>query len=216
MLNPYQTKENSIEHYFKIFKANKEILKIFIGISILSDKTLYYEKNFRLICLNWLKSIYVKFEKKTKTKKTFCIKKIPRDLNLVFKFHLFLFNTIFGKKTNSDILDTERCNSEKKSKIKKVHLKKTENHLRHSIQASINILKQEIKKIGEIDQKLGFFETGINSVSSIHSKISLRITTLQKQKTNLSWKPKNWSNKIYLLTLVASLFFFTIPFMLQF
>ena len=216
MIEPNQTKDDTVQDYFKIFNAKKDILKLFIGILILSDRTLYCEKNFRLICLNWLKSIYVKFEKKRKKKKILCLKKIHSNPNLVFKFLLFLYNTILGTKTDSGILDTIQYSSEKKSKIKKVHSKKNENHLRHSIQASINILKQEIKKIGEIDQKLGFFETGMNSVSSIHSKISARITALQKQQTNLSWKHKNLSNIMHLLTIVALLFFFTIPFMLQF
>ena len=66
-----------------------------------------------------------------------------------------------------------------------INFKDKDSSTQVSIQSANKTLKQEIVKMLEIEQKLGFFEISIYSINSLHSKIKQKMIEIRGTKKDI-------------------------------
>lgn len=183
---------------FELEKRKKKLLKVIIGDYIISKNLIFGFDSPKNKYLEYVRYSLIKYYKKTRDtiierkKRTMQI-----DFIIIFIILKFLVNFFqLKKKKKITIL-------EKQIKIDKHQLKNKKFPLQSSIASCINILREEVTKITEIDVQMKYFETNINSIKSLQDNIKKKIYNLQRKKNFLITKNKIAFRNFYLFFLTS-------------
>lgn len=198
---------SDISNNIIFLKIKNDILKNLLGSYMIHNQITFLNSLLLKDYNYWVNSI--SFKKKKKNIFLICEQEKKFNSSRI-KSSFFLFtNEILVHNFQKTFYLNSLIKNFKKIEI---NFKDKDSSTQVSIQSANKTLKQEIVKMLEIEQKLGFFEISIYSINSLHSKIKQKMIEIRGTKKDI-FKNKIINTKvIYFVFLIFVLFSFTFYF----
>jgi hypothetical protein len=198
--------------FFKIGKIKKNFLKTLIGIFIISlnsnVKCIKIEKGSYFDIFLLLNKLGKKFFSYDFSKK----KRFPLNFHIISGFFIFLNELFIQKIQKSENLAKKLWFPHHEYESNCVNERNSQHSLKFAISSSINMLKQEIIKLKEMNSQLEYFITSINSINSIQNGLRKKFIDLKKKKKIFKVRTSGLSVICYNLILLGFLFYCTFLF----
>lgn len=186
------------------FKKKYDVLKILIGFFLNSKRIYVYSTSFGFNFFAFFEIRFNLFYKNDNNKKIFKTYNSFVFTHILFKYLVEIFT--YHLKKPITLNSIFQLNLKNEALNLKVGKNKTR-QLQFSINSSIHIIKQEILKLNQIEQQLGYFELSINSIGIVHHKLKKKIVDLQQNKKNYFTTNSIFFEFIFLVIIITFLFY---------